>query len=87
MVHNNGFGDRADKWEFSERLAVIMENDEMIHGTIMTFPLLTNWVIKPIRIGATAFGRKLLDAFKGFRPESTIQKRKLREHALARLPA
>lgn len=44
-VHNNGYGDDAANWHFSNDLVIEMQEGRMIEGTIMTFPKLTSWVV------------------------------------------
>jgi hypothetical protein len=45
IVHNNGYADRTATLEFSNGLRIVMEDGNMIVGTIMTFPHLTSWLI------------------------------------------
>ena len=45
VVHNNGYGDGAAKWEFSKDLTITMEDGKMLEGTVMTFPRLLAWIV------------------------------------------
>jgi hypothetical protein len=45
LVHNNGIGRGDGKWEFTKNLTITMEDEQMIQGTIMTFPRLTAWLV------------------------------------------
>lgn len=46
VVHNNGYGEGDGRWKYAEDHTIVMEDKKMIQGTIMTFPRLTEWLVK-----------------------------------------
>lgn len=58
LVHNNGIGDGANKWDFTKELTVTMADGKMIQGTLMTFPRLTSWLVVQYAVWCDRFLQK-----------------------------
>lgn len=61
LVHNNGVADENAQWEFAPNLTIVFEDGKMSHGTMMTMPRHTKWVVHAYADWCDAFLAKAND--------------------------